>query len=55
MKKDLDYYMALPCEVVVQRLPGCEYFATIPDLPGCMATEKTEAEARTSIDEAKPG
>jgi antitoxin HicB len=55
MKKDLDYYMSLPYDVVVERAEDGEYFATIPDLPGCMATEATEAEVRASIEEAKLG
>jgi len=53
MKKDIDYYMSLPYEVVVERTADGEYFATIPDLPGCMATEQTEAEARAGIEEAR--
>ncbi|MBU1671513.1 MAG: type II toxin-antitoxin system HicB family antitoxin [Actinobacteria bacterium] len=55
MNKDLDYYMSLPYEVVVERDENGEYFATIPDLPGCMATEPSEGEVRASIEEAKLG
>jgi len=53
MNKDLDYYMSLPYEVVVERAEDGEYFATIPELPGCMATEPSEGEVRAGIEEAK--
>ncbi|MCG2795924.1 MAG: type II toxin-antitoxin system HicB family antitoxin [Actinomycetia bacterium] len=55
MKKDIDYYMELDYEVVIDATPDGEYFATIPDLPGCMATAETLEEARVEIEEAKYG
>ncbi len=55
MKKDTDYYMELDYEVAIDETPDGEYFATIPDLPGCMATAETFEEARAEIEEAKYG
>lgn len=53
--KDVDYYMELNYEVNIEPTPEGEYFATVPDLPGCMATAKTRDSARVSIEEAKYG
>jgi predicted RNase H-like HicB family nuclease len=55
MMKDVDYYMGLNYEVVIEKTPDGEYFATVPDLPGCMATAETQDEARAAIEEAKYG
>lgn len=54
-KKDIDYYMDLDYEVKIERDPNGEYFATVPDLPGCMATAESESAARVAIEDAKYG
>lgn len=55
MKKDLDYYMSLNYEVHIKKTEEGEYFATIEDLPGCMATAATKEDALAAIEEAKLG
>jgi antitoxin HicB len=53
-KKDLEYYMGLPYEVVIKPSEG-GYFARVPDLPGCMTFAETYAELKDMIEDAKRG
>ena len=53
--KGVVYYMELDYEVNIEPTPEGDYFATIPDLPGCMATAETRDAARVAIEEAKCG
>ena len=55
MKKDLDYYMGLNYEVKIKRDVNGEFFATIEDMPGCMATAPTREGGLAAIEEAKLG
>ena len=52
MNKDLDYYMALPYRIVLKPHDG-DWYALIPALRGCMADDKTQAEALKEIEIVK--
>ena len=54
MKKDLDYYMSLPYEVVIKPdLVDGGYVAHFPDLPGCITQADTWEELQFMIEDAK--
>jgi len=58
MKKDLNYYMALPYSKVVTFLDdesGQYYVSEVLELSGCSSTGDTEAEALESLKEAMEG
>ena len=54
VKKDLEYYMRLPYEVVIKHHED-GWFARISDLPGCMASADTCEELGPRIDDAMRG
>jgi predicted RNase H-like HicB family nuclease len=53
MRKDLDYYMALP--YTLQLTPDVDgyWFAEIPLLDGCMTNGENQADALVMIEDAK--
>ena len=53
MEKNLDYYAALPYDIVVTSSPEGGYVATIPDLPGCITQGDTRLEVLEMIEDAK--
>ena len=52
-EKNLDYYAALPYDIVVTSSPEGGYVATIPDLPGCITQGDTRLEVLEMIEDAK--
>lgn len=52
-EKNLDYYAALPYDIVVTSSPEGGYVATIPDLPGCITQGETRLEVLEMIEDAK--
>jgi antitoxin HicB len=55
MNKDLEYYLELNYKPVIEETPTGEFFATIPELPGCMATSETRDQVLAAIEDAKLG
>ena len=53
MEKNLDYYAALPYDIVVTSSPEGGYVATIPDLPGCITQGETRLEVLEMIEDAQ--
>lgn len=53
MKKDFDYYAALPYKVVLLPSPEGGYVVEIPELPGCISQGETVEEAMQMIEDAK--
>jgi|LFRM01.1.fsa_nt_gb antitoxin HicB len=56
MKKDIEYYLSLPYQVVLTPLKeedGGGWLATIPDLKGCMTDGETQEEALINLLDAK--
>lgn len=53
VEKNLDYYAALPYDIVVTSSPEGGYVATIPDLPGCITQGETRLEVLEMIEDAK--
>lgn len=53
MKKNLEYYMALPYQVVITPSPEGTYSVKIPDLPGCITQVDNRAELLDMIEDAK--
>ena len=51
--KDLAYYMTLPYTIRLQAQPDGEWFAEIPELPGCIAAGDSRAEVLEILDGAK--
>ena len=55
MKKDLNYYLTLPYEIIVRKLTDDEgggYFAYYKDFKGIMGDGESEAEAISDVKEA---
>ena len=52
-EKNLDYYAALPYDILVTSSPEGGYVATIPDLPGCITQGNTRLEVLEMIEDAK--
>ena len=56
LTKDLDYYLGLPYLITLQQDEDDEgpyWVARIPELPGCRACGRTQAETLESLDAAK--
>lgn len=53
MIKDLDYYMKLPYNIVIEQSPEGGYVGWIPDLKGCITQAETREEIMLMIDDAK--
>lgn len=55
MKKDVEYYMSLPYEIIIRKLEAKEgggYFARYKDFPYIMGDGDSEAEAIVDVKEA---
>ena len=58
MKKNLEYYMTLPYNRIVQFIQDAEcdyYFARVLELEGCCSDGKTEQEALENLKESMEG
>lgn len=58
IKKDLDYYMQLPYQFIVQHVKdesGDYYFSKVLELGGCQSDGETQEEALNSLHEAMEG
>ena len=54
MDKNLDYYMHLPYKmVIVKDVEDDSYVLFFPELPGCMTSGKTAADALANAEDAK--
>lgn len=53
MKRNIDYYMAQPYQMVVVKGEEGIYTVFFPDLPGCITTGATPEEAVMNAEDAK--
>lgn len=53
LEKKVNYYMALPYQIVITPSPEGGYAAKIPDLPGCITQGETRLEVLEMIEDAK--
>ena len=51
-KKNIDYYMNLPYNIIIRKDPYGGYFAKVEELEGCMTQGETYEEAFKNIREA---
>ncbi|MGB7341286.1 MAG: type II toxin-antitoxin system HicB family antitoxin [Phototrophicaceae bacterium] len=51
--KDLAYYMSLAYTIRLQEQKDGDWYADIPELPGCIAAGDSKAEALDILEEAK--
>lgn len=52
-RKDLDYYMGLPYQMVFHPAPEGGYVVEFPELPGCLTQGETLQEAHDMAQDAK--
>lgn len=53
IKKDLNYYLALPYRITITPAEEGGYVVSIPDLPGCISQGETLEESIKTIEDAK--